>query len=51
MMDQEGTQKFGLFQSLNWKDYQELGGKMPQSEFIILPLDEQERIIEQLKNC
>jgi len=51
MMDQEGTQKFGLFQSLNWKDYQELGGKMPQSEFIALPLDEQERIIEQLKNC
>jgi hypothetical protein len=51
MMDQEGTERFGLFQSLNWKDYQELGGKMPQSEFIALPLDEQERIIEQLKNC
>jgi len=51
MMDQEGTERLGLFENINWKDYQELGGTMPQSQFIALSLDEQETIIEQLKNC
>lgn len=56
MFDVEAT-KAGLFEELDWQDYEKAAVKLPVEKrlskgvFLSLPYEEQQRVTEQAKNC
>lgn len=56
-LDVEATERGGLFEEINWKDYQEVMTKLPEAkrmskgEFLSLTEEAQKAAIEQAKNC
>ncbi len=56
-LDVEATERGGLFEEINWKDYQEVMTKLPEAtrmskgEFLSLTEEAQQAAIEQAKNC